>query len=42
LKLVADARGKERIQVSHFGKIEPNTPLLQATVEGHYEMFLSV
>lgn len=42
LKLVADARGKERIQVSHFGKIEPNVPLLQATVEGHYEMFLSV
>lgn len=40
LRLVTDARGKERIQISHFGQIEPKTRLLQATVEGHYEMFL--
>jgi hypothetical protein len=42
LTIVSDARGKERIQVSHFGKIDAATPLEQATVEGHYEMFLTV
>jgi hypothetical protein len=42
LKLVADARGKERIQISHFGKIAPHTEVLQATVEGHYEMRLTI
>lgn len=42
LQLVTDARGKERIQISHFGQIEPKTRVLQATVEGHYEMFLKV
>ena len=40
LQLVTDARGKERIQISHFGQIEPKTRLMQSTVEGHYEMFL--
>ncbi len=32
--------GNEKIQVSHFGKIQPNTRLIMATVEGHYDMFL--
>jgi hypothetical protein len=42
LNVVADNRGKERIQVNHFGKINTSTPLIQATVEVHYEMKLSV
>jgi len=43
LQIVSDARGKERIQVSHFGRIDTGTPLMQATVEGHYEItFLTV
>ncbi|RLF64637.1 MAG: hypothetical protein DRN30_05245 [Thermoplasmata archaeon] len=39
LKLITDARGKDRIQVSHFGQLDPDKRLLQATVEAHYEMF---
>ena len=42
LKVVADHRGKERIQVNHFGKINPSVPLIQATVEVHYGMKLNV
>lgn len=33
------AVGRERIQVSDFGQIRPDTKLRQATVEGHYEIF---
>jgi len=33
---------RNTIQISHFGQIEPNVELLQATVEGHYNLFLSV
>jgi hypothetical protein len=40
LTLLQDARSKEKITISHFGQIEPNTNLIQSTVEGHYEMFL--
>ena len=40
LQLVSDAQGKKPVKVSHFGQIEPRTDLLQATVEGHYFMFL--
>ena len=29
-------RGRERIQVNHFGRIDPKTPLFQSTVEAHY------
>jgi len=42
LNLLQDTRGRERLQTSHFGQIEPKTPILQATIEGHYEMHLSV
>lgn len=42
LRLVNDARGKERVQCSYFGRVEPKTSVQQATVEGHYEMFLDV
>lgn len=33
-------RLQERIQVSHFGQIRPDTHILQATVEGHYAIYL--
>jgi hypothetical protein len=39
-KLINDSRRRERVQVSHFGVIEPNTKLTQATVEAHYDVFL--
>lgn len=31
--------GGERVQVSHFGMVRPDTRLMQATVEGHYNIF---
>lgn len=40
-QLVHDYIGRERLIVSNFGQIDPAVKLLQATVEGHYEMFLS-
>lgn len=42
LSRIDDARGKERVQISHFGKIETQTPVIQATVEGHYEGFITL
>ena len=33
-------RLNERIQTSYFGKIRPDTGIIQATVEGHYHIFL--
>lgn len=38
--LKQDVRKRERIQINHFGQVEPETKLIQATVEGHYEMHL--
>jgi hypothetical protein len=32
-------RNGERIQTSHFGKIRPDTDILQASVEGHYHIY---
>ncbi len=40
MQLVSDYRGKERIQINHFGIIDKNVNLMQASVEGHYEIFL--
>ena len=40
LKLLQSTRTRERIQVNHFGQIEPEVPLVQASVEGHYEITL--
>jgi len=40
--VVADARGKERIQVNRFGQIKPNVRLLQSTVEVHLVMEITV
>lgn len=41
LILQQDRGSHERIQINHFGQIEPETNLLQASVEGHYRMYLN-
>ncbi len=41
LALVRGGRTEESVLVRHFGLINPKDPLLQATVEGHYILFLS-
>lgn len=33
---------KESVVTSFFGKIRPDTKLIQATLEGHYRMFLTI
>jgi hypothetical protein len=35
-------KSQERIQITHFGQIEPRVELEQASVEAHYEMILFV
>lgn len=40
--VVADARGKERIQTNRFGQIKPSVKLLQSTVEVHLVMEITV
>ena len=42
LVLQQDKKRRERIQISHFGQVAPNTKLLQATVEGHFIIDLEV
>lgn len=42
MRLIQDSPSNERIQINHFGQIEPDIELIQSTVEGHYEMFLDV
>lgn len=41
LTLIQDVGKRERIQINHFGQIDASTPLLQSSVEGHYEMTLT-
>ena len=41
-KLVTDRYDRENIVTSNFGQIDKSVKLQQATVEAHYEMFLSV
>ena len=41
-KLVTDRYDRENIDTSNFGQIDKSVKLQQATVEAHYEMFLSV
>lgn len=40
LTLIQNARSNELLVISHFGKIKPELPLLQASVEGHFEIDL--
>jgi len=30
---------RERVRTTHFGRIRPDTEIIQASVEGHYEIF---
>ena len=41
-KLVTDRFDRENIVTSNFGQIDKSVRLQQATVEAHYEMFLSL
>ena len=41
LSLVQDIGKRERIQINHFGKIDPATDLLQSSVEAHYVTHLT-
>lgn len=38
MTLLVDDR--EKIRVSRSGQVEPRTPVIQATVEGHYEAYV--
>jgi hypothetical protein len=40
LQLLQDSKKRHVIEVNHFGRIEPNTELMQATVEAHYTTIL--
>jgi hypothetical protein len=40
-QLIQNIRNRELLTVSHFGQIDPEKQLLQATVEGHYETQLT-
>ncbi len=37
LELLQDIRSRELLVISHFGRINPNQPLLQATVGGRFK-----
>ena len=37
LELVQDLRSKELLVIAHFGQVNPNQPLLQATVGGRFK-----
>ncbi len=39
--LQIQSNGNEKIQVSHFGVIEPGSNLQQGSVDAHYNMYLS-
>ena len=41
-KLAEDRYDREVIKTSNFGQVDKNVKLQQATVEAHYEMYLSV
>lgn len=39
-KRLDDTASRNMLQVSHFGQVDPVNQLEQASIEGHYEMFL--
>ena len=41
MQLQGDRSKTERIQISHFGQVEPETGVFQSSVEGHYAVNLS-
>lgn len=40
LKLIQNASTRDFLEINHFGQIDTKTKLIQATVEGHYNMLL--
>lgn len=40
--LIQNERRRERVVTSNFGQIQPRTKIEQSTVEGHYEMCLTL
>ena len=40
LNLLQDTQRRDRIQINHFGQIDPKVRLMQASIEGHYETHL--
>jgi hypothetical protein len=40
LQLLQNERSRDFVEINHFGQIDVKTKLMQATVEGHYEMTL--
>ncbi len=40
--LKQNERDRERVVISNFGQIQPRTKIEQSTIEGHYEMFLTL
>lgn len=41
MQLIQDIGRRERIQINNFGQISQDVPLLQSSIEGHYELLLS-
>jgi hypothetical protein len=41
LKLLQDTQGRDFLEINNFGQVDPKRPLMQATVEGHYRMYLN-
>ena len=41
LELLQDRRDRDLLTINHFGQINPDRQLLQATVEGHYSIQLT-
>jgi len=37
-RLIQDTRKRQHLDIFHFGQIDKKAPLMQATVEGHYEV----
>ena len=42
MKLVQEYKGANQLRVNHFGQVGSDKSLVQATVEGHYEVTLDV
>jgi hypothetical protein len=42
MELLHDVREKQKTQISYFGKIAPSAEVQQATVEGHYELRVTI
>lgn len=42
LQLLIDQRGRDTIEINHFGMIHQETEIVQASVEAHYKLILEV